>query len=201
MRPEFRPEIPIKQLLSSLLSDSTVRMRVAQWIVDEASITVAYNLRFDTTSIMVEGATNDNGALEAISEGMGVGVISGATPPKGHLPTHIVKVQGARAYGLLEILSKELTGLKAREAEAAIEFFPASGIVKGKVTTDVYMAAVWRKFASESTTLWNTRRRVKLSPARIDEIVDAWVLNRTARARRGLEGDNPTRAESTSATP
>src|SRR5208283_4454067 len=52
LHPELRPEIPINQLLSSLLCDPIGRVRVAQWIVDEASITVAYNLRFNTTSLM-----------------------------------------------------------------------------------------------------------------------------------------------------
>jgi hypothetical protein len=193
IEPELRPEIPINQLLSSVLSDSTARVRVAQWIVDEASITVAYNLRFDTTSLMLEGAMNDSGAMEAIAKELGVPTISGAAPASGRLPTHIIKVQGARAYSLLGILSKELTGLKALEAEAALSFFPPTGIIEGKLTTDVYMGAVWRRFARESAEVWNMKRRSKLLPFQIDEIVEAWVLNRTARARRGLSRDSPSK--------
>jgi len=83
-------------------------------------------------------------------------------------------------------LLKELTGLKRLEAEAALNFFPPSGIVKGKVTTDVYMGTVWRHFARESVEVWNRKRRSKLSTLQLDDIVEAWIQNRTARARRGL---------------
>jgi hypothetical protein len=193
LHPELRPEIPINQLLSSLLSDPTSRVRVAQWIVDEASISVAYNLRFGTSSPMVVGAMNDTAAMQVIAKQLGVTVISGAVPQKGRLPTHIVKVQGARAYSLLGVLSTELTGLKALEAEAALAFFPPTGIVKGKLTTDVYMGAVWRRFARESAEVWNANRKRKLSQLQIDEMVEAWVLNRTARARRGLSRDSPSK--------
>jgi hypothetical protein len=203
LHPEVRPEIPIRQLLSGFLSDSTSRVRVAQWIVDEASISIAYSLRFDTSSLMVVGAMNDSAAMDIIAKQLGVRVVSGAVPPSGRLPTHILRVQGARACSLLGILSNELTGLKALEAEAALAFFPPSGLVKGKVTTDAYMGSVWRRFARESAELWNARRRSKLSQLQIDEIVDAWVLNRTGRARRGIGERKQARAlpVSTSATP
>jgi len=135
---------------------------------------------------MLEGAMNDNGAMEAIAQELGITTISGAAPAMGRLPTHILKVQGVRAYSLLGLVSKELIGLKALEASAALTFFPPSGIVKGKVTTDEYMGRVWRQFARESAEVWNRKRRSKLSPAQIQEMIEAWILNRTARARRGL---------------
>jgi len=131
LEPEFRPEIPVNQMLSSSLSESESRVRIAQWIMDEASITVAYDLRSDSTSLMVAGAMNDHMVLEPISKGLGVAIVSGAAPAKGRLPMHIVRVQGARAYSLLCLLSKELTGLKALEAKAALAYFPPSGFVKG----------------------------------------------------------------------
>jgi hypothetical protein len=135
---------------------------------------------------MLEGAMNDNGAMEAIAKETEVAIISGAVPASGRLPTHIIEVQGARAYSLLGLVSEELTGLKALEAKAALAFFPPSGIVKGKLTTDVYMGTVWRQFARESAEVWNRKRRSKLSSLEVDEMVEAWILNRTARARRGL---------------
>jgi hypothetical protein len=189
--------------MSSILSELAVRVRVAQWITDEASITVAHNLRFDTSSLMVVGAMNDFSAMEAIAKELEVTIISGAAPPRGRLPTHIIKVQGARAYSLLSLLSKELTGLKALEGRVALDFFPPSGIVKGKLTTDVFMATAWKQFARESVEVWNSKRRKKLSPLEIEDMIEAWIVNRAARARRGLIRDNRVRPHqpSTSATP
>ncbi|MDA4122617.1 MAG: hypothetical protein OK456_05485 [Thaumarchaeota archaeon] len=172
-----------------MLADPTSRVRVAQWIVDEASISVGYHRRHDTTSLLVSGAMNDNVAINEIAKYLGVAVIAGASPADGRLPTHIAKVQGSRAYILLGLLTNELTGLKALEARAALSFFPPSGIIKGKVTTDVYMQSVWRQFAKDSVEVWNRKRRIKLSPLEMEEIVEAWIANRTGRARRGLKKD------------
>ena len=145
---------------------------------------------------------NDSGAMESIAKELAVTIISGGEPQDGRLPTHIIKVQGARAYSLLRLVSKELTGLKALEARAALTFFPPSGIVKGKLTTDVYMGAAWREFARESTELWNRKRRSKLSTLQVEEMVEAWILNRTTRARRGLGRESRAKIQgvSTSAT-
>ncbi len=126
------------------------------------------------------------GAIDAIAKELRVNVVSGAAPTKARLPTHIISLQGARAYSLLSIVSEELTGLKALEAKAALEFFPPSGTMKGKITTDVYLATAWRDYAMRSVVAWNRKRRTKLSPSQIQDIVEAWILNRTARARRGL---------------
>jgi translation initiation factor 1 (eIF-1/SUI1) len=198
LEPELRPEIPIHHLLSGLLSEKVVRTRVAQWIVDEASISIAYNSRTGTTSLMLAGAMNDDSAMDAIAQALDVRVGSGATPPKGRLPMHTIRIQGPKAYGLLGLVLKELTGLKAMEAKVALSFFPPSGIVKGKLTTDVYMGTVWRQFARESVEEWNRRRRKKLSLVQIEEIVEAWILNRTARARRGLIQHYPTEVQAVS---
>lgn len=187
LKPEMRPEIPINQVLSDLLSTPAARARVAQWISDEASITVAHSRQSGRTSLMVEGAMNDDGAIDVIAEQLGARVISGATPPKGRLPTHIVKLQGVRAYCLLSLLSDDLKGLKALESRAALSFFPSSGVIRGKLTTDVYMGTVWRQFARQSVEAWNERRRTKLSQTQLDDMVEAWIQNRTARARRGLD--------------
>jgi hypothetical protein len=129
---------------------------------------------------------NDDVAMQKIADLLAVTTISGGRPPSGRLPTHIVKLQGTRAYVLLTLLSSELTGLKALEASAALTFFPASGIVKGKLTTDTYMGGVWRQFAKQSVEVWNSKRRTKLPSAQTSEMIEAWVLNRIARSRRGL---------------
>jgi len=186
IHPELRPEIPISQLLSSELSDSSNRVKVAQWVADEASISVAYHSRYGTTALLVAGAMNDINAMKSIATGLGVEIVSGSVPQQGRLPMHVIRLQGARAYCLLGLVSNELTGLKALEANAALSYFPPSGIVDGKVTTDAYMVPEWRRFARETTEAWNRKRRNKLSSAEIDGIVESWILNRTARARRGL---------------
>ncbi len=141
---------------------------------------------------------NDYSAMEVIANELWTTIISGAAPPRGRLPTHVIKVQGARAYSLLGLLSKELTGLKALEGRAALDFFPPSGIVKGKLTTDIFMATVWMQFARQSVEVWNSKRRKKLSPLQIEDMIEAWTLNRTARARRGLNQDGGARVQTVS---
>ncbi|MGD0638382.1 MAG: hypothetical protein ABSA72_10135 [Nitrososphaerales archaeon] len=191
LHPEIRPEIPIGQVLSGLLSDPSIRARIAQWIVDEASITVAHSRRYGTTSLLVVGAMNDYRAMEVIAGALGATIMSGPSPKKARLPTHVIKIQGVRAYSLLGLLSRELTGLKALEAKAALSYFTPSGIVKGKLTTEVFMGEVWREFATQSAETWNKKRRMKLTSQQIEEMIQAWIQNRIDRARRGLERRKP----------
>jgi|GEM_PF-2082159 hypothetical protein len=203
LKPELRPQLRVKRRLSSLLAEAISRTRIAQWIVDEASISVAYNSRTNSTSLLVIGAMNDTGAMEFIAQILSVKLCAGAKPKEGRLPTHILRVQGMKAYCLLGLIMEELTGLKALEAKAALAFFPPVGFIKGKLTTDVYMVGVWRQFATESIDVWNAKRRNKLSPQQLDDLVEAWMRNRTARAKRGIS--QPGRLEApaliTSATP
>jgi hypothetical protein len=172
------------------------------WIVDEAAISVAFSLRANTTSLLIAGAMNDYRAIAAISSELGVSIGSGGAPAEERLPMHVLRVQGARAYSILTLLSTELTGLKALEASAALAYFPPSGIVKGKLTTDVFMTPIWRQFARQSVETWNSKRSNKLTTIQLEKIVEAWVLNRTARARRGLtqKGIRTPLEASTSAT-
>ena len=186
IQPKRRPEVPITQLISTSLSSPEARTRVAQWIVDEASITVAYNRRFDTTSLMVIGAMYDSKTMELIAQDLDVKVFSGTEPIFSRLPTHVIKVQGPKAYSLLGLLSRELTGLKASEAKAALAFFPVSGLLRGRVTTDLFMESVWKEFAIECVESWNRRRKEKKAPDQLQGMIDAWMHNRVARARRGL---------------
>jgi len=176
---------------------------VAQWIVDEASITVAYNRRFDTTSLMVIGAMYDSKTMELIAQDLDVKVFSGTEPIFSRLPTHVIKVQGPKAYSLLGILSRELSGLKASEAKVVLTFFPTSGLLRGKVTTDQFMESVWKEFAIECVESWNRRRKDKKAPDQLQGIIDAWIHNRVARARRGLTKKSQAEitAVPTSATP
>ena len=140
---------------------------------------------------MVVGAMNDYRAMEVIAGALGATIMSGPSPKKARLPTHVIKIQGVRAYSLLGLLSRELTGLKAREAKAALSYFTPSGIVKGKLTTEVFMGEVWREFATQSAETWNKKRRMKLTSQQIEEMIQAWIQNRTDRARRGLERRKP----------
>jgi hypothetical protein len=180
--------------MANVLSpDSAAKMKIARWIVDEGSITQVYNLRTNSSSLLVAGAMNDYGAIQPVARALGITTQSCSIPQKGRLPMHSIRVQGAKAYALLGLLAEELVGLKAGEARAALSFFPACGLVKDKVTTDVYMGEVWREFARESVEAWNEKKRNKLTPRQVDDIVEAWVLNRTARARRGLSRDRPTK--------
>lgn len=130
LQPEYRQEVPINQLLSNLLSEHSARVRVAQWIVDEASISIALNKRMNTSSLILIGAINDDSAMEEIAEILAASIYSGTNPMNGRLPTHVLKIQGAKAYGILRLVSGELLGLKALEAKAARAFFPPSGIAK-----------------------------------------------------------------------
>lgn len=203
LQPESRPEVKVERLLSSLLTEVVKRTRIAQWIVDEASISVAYNSRTDSTSLLVAGAMNDVSAMESIAQILSVNLCVGTKPQEGRLPTHILRVQGMKAYSLLGLIMEELTGLKALEAKAALAFFPPGGFIKGKLTTDVYMVGAWRQFARQSTDVWNAKRRTKLSEQQLDDLVEAWILNRITRARRGISQPQPldAAASTTSATP
>ena len=185
LEPELRPQLRVKRLLSSLLADAVLRTRIAQWIVDEASISVAYNSRTNSTALLVVGAMNDISAMESIAQILSVKLCAGTKPQEGRLPMHILRVQGMKAYCLLGLIMEELTGLKALEGEAALAFFPPVGFMKGKLTTDVYMVGVWRQFARQSIDVWNAKRRNKLSPQQLDDLVEAWMRNRTTRAKRG----------------
>jgi len=186
LQPELRPEVPINQLMHDLLSEPEARIRVAQWIADEGSISVAYDCRVDSTSLLVAGAMNDDAVVDAIAQVMAVRVAPGPIPTSGRLPMHIIRVQGPKAYGLLHEVGEHLTGLKALEAKAALSFFPSSGRVKGRLTTDTYMNTAWSQFARQCVETWNRKRKSKLSSNQTEEIIEAWIANRTNRARRGL---------------
>ncbi|MDV3278632.1 MAG: hypothetical protein LYZ69_09260 [Nitrososphaerales archaeon] len=98
-----------------------------------------------------------------------------------------VKVHAAKAYALLEVLGNRLSGLKAMEAKAALNFFPRSGSVRGRHTTDEFLVPVWREYAHEALKAWNSKRRVKLGETQIGEWAASWLEGRIKRARRFID--------------
>jgi hypothetical protein len=98
LQPELRPEVPISRQMRDLLSEPVARIKVAQWIADEGSISVAYDCRSDSTSLLVAGAMNDNAAVEAIAQVVAVRVAPGPVPISGRLPMH--PHQGSRAESI-----------------------------------------------------------------------------------------------------
>jgi hypothetical protein len=67
---------------------------------------------------------NDNAVLARIAGILHMTIISSKLPGPRTLPMRAVRIQCAKAYALLEVLQDYLVGLKKREAEAALGFFP-----------------------------------------------------------------------------
>ncbi|HEV2226300.1 MAG TPA: hypothetical protein VGR56_05785, partial [Nitrososphaerales archaeon] len=169
------------------------RDRVAQWLMDEGSVTVSYFVRPDYTILIVCGSMNDYVVLSRISSILGVPITSSRVPSATILPVGAVRVQGARAYALLETLLPHLAGLKASEAKAALAFFPQTGRITGRHTTDEFLVSVWKEFAVSSLKSWNARRRRKLSDDELVNLSRTWVEGRIRRARRFI--DSPRQSE------
>ncbi|HEV2226614.1 MAG TPA: hypothetical protein VGR56_07410 [Nitrososphaerales archaeon] len=93
----------------------------------------------------------------------------------------------AKAYALLENLLPYMAGLKLLEARAALSFFPRSGIVSGRHTTDEFMGQIWREFAISSLEKWNARRRKKLTDSELANMAKTWLEGRIRRARRAID--------------
>jgi len=93
----------------------------------------------------------------------------------------------AKAYALLETILPHMFGLKAMEAKAALSFFPRSGTLNGRHTTDEFLLPVWKEFAITSLKAWSVGRRRPLSAEEINKRAEAWVEGRISRARRFLD--------------
>ncbi len=78
---------------------------------------------------------NDYGAMEAIAqiESRGHHVCLDRVSKKARLPTHVIRVQGVRAYSLLGLIIEELTGLKALKQKRLFPSFRLRDSVKGKL--------------------------------------------------------------------
>jgi hypothetical protein len=187
MEVTFRPETGAASYIKRLMAKNEDRQTIAQWLVDEGSVSVAYLRRDDLTSLIVCGSMNDFDVLTRISTILGKPITCSKSPSASVLPLGMVRVHGAKAFALLQILLDSLFGLKAMEAKAALEFFPPSGSLKGRHTTDEFMIPVWREFALRTLKAWNSRRRLKMEPDEIERLSETWVEGRIRRARRFVD--------------
>lgn len=182
-----RPEIRHANFVRKCLEDRSDRIRVAQWIVDEGTVGLTYFARTDYTSLLVCGSMNDCDAIRAISSILQTPSVCSKSGHLTTLPLQGVRMLSSKAYVLLEILLPEMQGLKAMEARAALSFFPRTGIITGRHTTDEFMVPVWEEFARSSLKSWNAKRRQKLANDELEIRVRAWVEGRIRRARRFID--------------
>jgi len=186
-----RPEVRLSNAIRSRLTESKGEERVGQWLMDEGSVSVAYLKSRGLTCLLVCGSMCDYAVLAQISAALGTSIGSSKVPGPRTLPMGAIRVQSAKAYALLQALRGHLVGLKAMEANAALEFFPPLGVLRGRHTTDEFLAPVWREFAIETLMQWNLRRRQTLSSEELKALACTWVEGRIRRARRFLEGRVP----------
>ena len=182
-----RPELRLANATVSKLNESKQALAVAQWLMDEGSVSVAYLRSSDLTALLVCGSMCDFAVLSRVSAALGANIVSSRLPTQTSLPMCAVRVQSAKAHALLRALKEHLYGLKAMEADEALRFFPSSGVVRGRHTTDEFLEPVWRKFANETLVQWNSRRRIKEPPEVLEGFARTWVRGRIRRARRFID--------------
>ena len=182
-----RPEARFANAMRERLDTTADQDELAQWLMDEGSISVAHSIQKDTTILLVCGSMCDYEVLSRISRILGAPITSSKVPFVTALPMGAVRVQGARAYAVLQILLPKLVGLKRMEAEEALRFFPPSGIVRGRHTTDEFLAKAWKEHAHKTLHEWNSRRRIKASEGELNSLARTWVQGRIRRARRFLD--------------
>lgn len=187
MKVVSRPEIALSKSMFLRVNLGDDRLTLSQWLMDEGSVTVNYVLRDNLTSLVVCGSMNDYEVLSHISAVLGVPITSSRLPTLRVLPLGAVRVSSARAFALLRILEPHLTGLKAMEAKAALNFFPSSGTLRGRHTTDEFLLPAWRKFALQTLHAWNLRRIRKIEEEEIQERARTWVEGRVRRSHRFLD--------------
>jgi hypothetical protein len=168
-------------------ASSSNRVRFAQWLIDEGSVSVDYQAKFDSTYLVLRGTMIDYEALKAIAVIVGSNIQPSLKNFPAHLPLHYLRVYGAKAYAFLEAVVDELNGLKFDEARAALAFFPRAGFVSGRHTTDEFMLEAWETYAVASVTAWNQNRLHKLPPDRIAQIAREWVEYRIRKSRRYVD--------------
>jgi hypothetical protein len=105
-----------------------------------------------------------------------------------------VRVEGPRAYALLQAVLPKLLGLKKSEAEEALAFFPSTGRMKGRHTTDEFLLPIWKRFAIDTLRQWNSRRREKHTDTELNDLARTWVEGRIRRARRFIRSQPTTDA-------
>jgi hypothetical protein len=182
-----RPEAGLRTLMRQRLASDLDKCKISQWLMDEGSVSVAYFAYGDYTILLVCGSMGDFDVLSSISSIVGTPITSSKAPSITTLPMGAIRVQSARAYALLETILPFLVGLKAKEAEAALSFFPPSGLLRGRHTTDEFLAGTWGEYARKNLLAWNMKRRVRFSEEKIGVIAKAWVEGRIRRARRFID--------------
>ncbi|MCS4539415.1 MAG: hypothetical protein HYU03_01820 [Thaumarchaeota archaeon] len=174
-------------MIERLLADPIDRARLAQWLVDEGTVSVSYDAVQNTTRLVVAGAMTDVEAISRIAGILNAPVTNtGVNFDRPILPAFSIVLRSAEAYAVLRILQTELVGLKAEEAEAALAYFPPSGYMRGRHTTDEFLLPIWRDFATGVVHRWNARKKLPLDGDSLTKIVDRWMEGRINRARRNL---------------
>ena len=190
---EPHPEKKWERLVRRLLERESDRIRVAQWIMDEGTISLAYHIRLSTTSLIIMGGMNDVDALSPIANILESRISSSKLTNPGTLPMHVIRIQGAKAYAILEVIRNHLAGLKRLEAEAVLAALPRSGVLRGRHTTDEFYLEVWKTFAVRCLETWNSRKRMKMSEDERHKFAATWVTHRVARAKRWSRKSDSTR--------
>jgi hypothetical protein len=186
---EYHSDIPRAQSIKVRLSKRIDRVRVAQWLCDEGSISTSYDSTNDNTYLAVSGQMVDCEVMEEIGRITNQNVNNGTVVPRlGWMPMGYVRLLSAEAYALLESIHSELLGLKRLEAEAALRFFPSCGLLHRRVTTDEFLKDAWRQFAELVVSHWNKKRQEPVSAELVKQMIDSWILSRTRRARYFRDG-------------
>ena len=182
-----KPEVRHANFVKKCLEKEIDRIRVAQWVTDEGSVGVTFMSRMDYTAMLVCGGMNDNDAILAISSILQTPFNCSRSGKSGTLPMLGVRMVSAKAYALLTILLPYMSGLRALEGKAALAFFPPSGTLRGRHTTDEFLIPVWREFADASLKSWNAKRRQSLPDNELKAMARDWVNGRIRRARRFID--------------
>ncbi len=181
------PEIGRARVIERLLADPIDRARLAQWLIDEGTVSVSYDTVQDTTRLVVAGGMTDVEAMSRIAGILNAPVTNAAVKFDGPiLPVFSIVLRSAEAYAVLRVLQPELVGLKADEAKAALAYFPPSGYMRGRHTTDEFLIAIWRDFATRVVHRWNAKKKMPLDGDSLAKIVERWMEGRINRARRNL---------------
>ena len=184
LSPISRPTLARVRAMQSRLANGEDRVRVAQWIIDEGSITVSYISQQDCTYIGVRGSMIDNDVMQTVGSILGARVVSSNHLSPRSLPHHSLRLYGACALALLECIRSDLRGLKRAEADAAIEFFRPKGFVPGRHPTYQFLLDTWTSFADMTLEAWNARKLVPLEADQISIIKEAWMKMRISKSRR-----------------
>jgi hypothetical protein len=188
LRVVSEPHVYYANQTKTYLRDEIERARLAQWIIDEGSISVDYVRRYDKTILVISGSMSDFDAIAFIARIVHKPLSTSRRPEPRVLPHMKFRLDGPRAFATLAVLLDSLIGLKRMEAEAALGFFPPNGSLKGRHTTDEFLLPAWMKFATKTLTGWNGLKEFPLEQKEIENYADSWLDGRIARSRRFISG-------------